>query len=265
MIFYLYWAVVFGHRDGSELSNCVDWALRLSAAGDPFSPLPYHYSPFRATVSPSPRNGVPYGLLSDALPFSLTLDEGDHCSLPPPAYHERRRPRHTKKFAVHFAPSRRVCGSRPRSGDAAVDLPMEGLIGADSGRPRVGPSRVREQSISFASEDEAPTNPTLLRLFVTASIVFLSEHGCHPQIGTCSLRFVLLRPTSSVLQVPPCSSIWSQVHVSSFIFFKLYMLSYVVNQSYIKGADSNTTTSTHVHGSPLCVRVFLKLVINLCT
>jgi hypothetical protein len=48
-------------------------------------------------------------------------------------------------------------------------------------------------------------------------------------------------------------------------FLKLYVLSSVVNRSYIKGADSNTAISTHVHGSPLCVRVFLKLVTNLCT
>jgi hypothetical protein len=125
------------------------------------------------------------------------------------------------KFSVYFAPSRRVCGSGAKSGDGAADLPAEGRFGAGGGRRRGGrrrARRVREQSTPFTSEAEAPTNRSLPRLFVAASVVFLSERGRHPQIRTLSLRFVLLRPESSVLQVRPRSSICSQVHESSFIF-----------------------------------------------
>jgi hypothetical protein len=48
-------------------------------------------------LPPSPRNGALYRLLSDALPFSLTPDEGVHCSLPSPASCGRRSLRHTQE------------------------------------------------------------------------------------------------------------------------------------------------------------------------
>jgi hypothetical protein len=123
---------------------------------------------------------------------------------------------HPGKFALHFSPSRRVYGSRTRSGDAAADLPAEGRIGAGSGRLRGRQSRVREHTIPFATEDEAATNPLPPRIFATTSFVSFSELRRHPQIRTCPLRFVVLRPKSSGLEVRPCSSIFSQVHACSF-------------------------------------------------
>jgi hypothetical protein len=40
------------------------------------------------------------------------------------------------------------------------------------------------------------------------------------------------------------------------------VVSFVENQSEILGPNSNSSTSTHVHRSRLCVRVFFNLVMN---
>jgi hypothetical protein len=137
-------------------------------------------------MSPFPRNGVPYVLLSDAVPFSLTPDEAVHCSLSRSCLSRKPSPTpHRGKFPVHFASSRRFCRSRPRSGDAAADLPAEGRFQAGRGMRRAGPSRARrvpQHSIPFTEEDEAPTNSTPPRRFVAASVLFHSDRRRHPQI-----------------------------------------------------------------------------------
>jgi hypothetical protein len=50
---------------------------------------------------------------------------------------------------------------------------------------------------------------------------------------------------------------------SAFLsWFKLNVLSSIENRSQIIGPDSNSSTTTHVHRSRLCVTVFFKLVMN---
>jgi hypothetical protein len=140
--------------------------------------------------------------------FSLTPDAGVHCSRPL-AYFARKEPpaADTGNFSLHLAPSRPVRGRAIFRGDAAADLPSAGGVGTGPARVRRRRSRRREHAVSFATEDEEGSNPLPPRFVATDSLASVSDHRRLHQIHTETLRFAVLRAKSSLLQVPPSSTV----------------------------------------------------------
>jgi hypothetical protein len=154
-----------------------------------------------ATIAPfSPqRRALPPPLRRDLL-LSHARCRGSLFS-PPACFSRKTSPApQPGNFALHFSPSRRVCGRRLCSGDGSAG--GRGL-GAGPGRLRGRRSRGRQQTLPFATEDEEATNPLPPRFFATTSFVSFSELRRLPRIRTWPLRFVVLRAKSSVLKVRP--------------------------------------------------------------
>jgi hypothetical protein len=179
--------------------------LRLSAALNPSPPLPYHCSSFRGNSSRLHPAAPRATAFSSSRSPSLSRQMQEVTVLSPRLLLVEDAARATAKKlrAPLLSPSRRVCGRRVCSGDEAADLLAEGGLGAGPGRLRRRRSGGREQPLPFTTEDEEATNLLPPRFVATASFVSVSDLQRLPQIRTWTLRFIVLRAKSSVLEVRP--------------------------------------------------------------